>query len=70
MSVESKHVIFVGNDLNDEEAMMMVGWPVAPADACPQIKKIAKHVLSTKGGHGVVRELWDILLNSFEVDYE
>jgi YrbI family 3-deoxy-D-manno-octulosonate 8-phosphate phosphatase len=59
--IDRKQVIFVGNDLNDKDAMQLVGWPIAPADACPQIKKIAKIVLSAKGGHGVVRELWDIL---------
>ena len=59
--VAREHVIFVGNDLNDEGAMLSVGWPIAPADACPQIKKIAKIVLSTRGGHGVVRELLDLL---------
>ena len=28
-------VIFVGNDLNDLEAMKIVGYPVAPADSHP-----------------------------------
>jgi YrbI family 3-deoxy-D-manno-octulosonate 8-phosphate phosphatase len=59
--IDRKHVIFVGNDLNDKEAMLSVGWPIAPADAYGQIKKIAKIVLSTKGGDGVVRELLDLL---------
>jgi 3-deoxy-D-manno-octulosonate 8-phosphate phosphatase (KDO 8-P phosphatase) len=59
--VDRKDVIFVGNDLNDETAMRLVGWPIAPADACSQIKKIAKIVLSTQGGDGVVRELLDLL---------
>jgi YrbI family 3-deoxy-D-manno-octulosonate 8-phosphate phosphatase len=59
--IDHEHVIFVGNDLNDEGAMLSVGWPIASADACEEIKKIAKIVLSAKGGHGVVRELWDKL---------
>ena len=59
--VDRKYVIFVGNDLNDEEAMRLVGWPIAPADACGAIKKIAKIVLSTRGGDGVVRELLELL---------
>lgn len=49
---------FVGNDLNDLEAMRLVGWPIAPADAQPEVKKIAKLVLQTKGGHGAIRELY------------
>ncbi len=63
--IDPKHVIFVGNDINDEGAMRLVGWPVAPADAYLSIKKIAKVVLSVKGGHGVVRELWDILRKKY-----
>ena len=59
--VTREHVIFIGNDLNDEGAMLSVGWPIAPADACPQIKKISRIVLSTPGGYGVVRELLDLL---------
>jgi YrbI family 3-deoxy-D-manno-octulosonate 8-phosphate phosphatase len=56
-----EQVIFVGNDINDAEAMVSVGWPIAPADACGQIKKIAKVVLATPGGQGVVRELLNLL---------
>lgn len=59
--VDRKHVVFVGNDLNDEGAMLSVDWPIAPADACEGIKKIARVVLSAKGGNGVVRELLDLL---------
>ena len=56
-------VIFVGNDLNDLEAMKIVGYPVAPADAHPYILDIAVLVTKTKGGEGVVRELADTILN-------
>jgi len=59
--IDRKDVVFVGNDLNDEGAMRLVGFPIAPADASKPIKKIAKIVLSTRGGYGVVRELWDLL---------
>jgi 3-deoxy-D-manno-octulosonate 8-phosphate phosphatase (KDO 8-P phosphatase) len=52
---------FIGNDLNDLEAMRLVGWPIAPADAQDEVKKIAKVVLQTKGGYGVVREILAIL---------
>ena len=54
-------VAFVGNDLNDLAAMRTVGWPIAPADAQPEVKKIAKVVLKAKGGRGVVRELFGLL---------
>jgi len=50
-------VIYVGNDLNDSEVMKIVGLPVAPADACSRIRKIAKLITEARGGEGVVREL-------------
>jgi len=54
-------VIYVGNDLNDLEVMRIVGFPVAPADAHPKIKKIAKLITDAKGGEGVVKELSDYM---------
>ena len=58
-----KKVIFVGNDINDLEAMNMVGFPIAPADAYPDIIKTARFVTKAGGGQGVVRELSNILIN-------
>lgn len=49
-------VAYIGDDLNDWEVMQQVGLPVCPADACRQIKAVAKLVLQSKGGEGCVRE--------------
>lgn len=58
VSLES--VLYVGNDLNDLEAMKIVGFPVAPADAHPAILIFAKYVTKAAGGCGVVRELSEL----------
>lgn len=50
-------VVYVGNDLNDQEPMLAVGHPVCPADACAEIRAISQIVLKTPGGAGVAREL-------------
>jgi len=55
-------VIYVGNDLNDLEVMKIVGFPVAPSDAHPKIKKIAKLIIEAKGGDGVVKEMSDYMV--------
>ena len=55
-------VAYVGNDTNDLEAMRLVGWPIAPADAHPAILAIARLVTRAGGGAGVMRELADIVL--------
>ena len=60
---ELEKVIFVGNDVNDLEAMKIVGFPIVPADAYPDIIKTARLVTKASGGQGVVRELSDILVN-------
>ena len=55
-------VVYVGNDLNDLEVMKIVGFPIAPADAHPDIRSISKLVMNAKGGKGVVRELSDTIV--------
>jgi len=57
-------VMYIGNDLNDLEVMRIVGFPVAPVDAHPKIKKIAKLITEVKGGEGVIKELSDYLIIS------
>lgn len=57
-------VMYIGNDLNDLEVMKSVGFPIAPADAHPKIKKIAKLITGAKGGDGVIKELSDYLIIS------
>ena len=63
MKIELSCVLYVGNDINDLEAMRMVGFPIAPADAHPSIIAIAKHVTHAKGGEGVIKELSEYVSN-------
>jgi YrbI family 3-deoxy-D-manno-octulosonate 8-phosphate phosphatase len=53
---------YLGNDLNDLAVMGLVGWPVAVADARPEVRRAARLTLSRPGGHGAVRELCDLVL--------
>lgn len=52
-------VVYVGNDLNDLEAMRSVGYPVAPRDAHAEVHKVAVLITKAKGGGGVINELCD-----------
>ena len=54
-------VLYVGNDVNDLEAMKTVGFPVAPADAHAEVLSVAKYVTKARGGEGVVKELSEAL---------
>jgi len=50
-------VAFIGNDLNDLEALQWVGIPVAVADAHPEILKASTLRTTKKGGFGAFREV-------------
>ena len=57
-----QNILYVGNDLNDYQAMKLCGFSVCPADSHPKIKEVSGIVLKTNGGSGVVRELLEDLL--------
>ena len=50
-------VIYIGNDINDIDAMNLCGHKICPSDSHPLVKKVSDHVLDSAGGEGVVREL-------------
>jgi len=58
---ELSNVAYVGNDINDLEVMKLVGTTFCPADAYSSIKEISQFILSSKGGEGVAREIFDKL---------
>lgn len=60
--IDSNKVVYCGNDINDLAVMETVGLPVAPADANWRIREIAKYVTRARGGEGVIRELYDLLV--------
>ena len=60
--IDLKQVAFVGNDINDKEAMEITGITFCPTDAHESIKAIANYILKTKGGYGVIRELLDFII--------
>lgn len=69
VNCEFKHVpldniCFVGDDAGDLETMRTVGFPVAVADAAPEVIAIAKYVTKRKGGDHAVRELCDLILEA------
>jgi len=57
------NVAYVGNDVNDLECLELVGLPVAVADAHPTVISASKLILTSRGGHGAVREFCDWLLS-------
>jgi len=62
--VALEDVAFMGNDLNDMECMRACGLAIAPADAQPEILRIATIVTAAAGGIGAVREVCDLIVQS------
>ena len=62
--LEARQVAYVGNDINDLPVMAAVGWPIAVADAHPEVLRAARLVLTRPGGRGAVREVCDLVLTA------
>ena len=60
-NIDLKKVAYVGNDLNDKDAMAIAGFSFCPADAHETIKEISDHIFNRNGGDGVIRELLNII---------
>lgn len=65
--IDPAAVVYVGNDVNDLSCMSEVGCPVAVADAYPQVKAVARIVLSAAGGKGAVRELTELVVAALDL---
>ena len=52
------NVCYIGNDVNDLDAMSYVGLKMSPADAEKSILQICDHIINRNGGAGVIRELY------------
>jgi 3-deoxy-D-manno-octulosonate 8-phosphate phosphatase (KDO 8-P phosphatase) len=59
-------VSFMGDDVNDLEAMAIAGLAAAPASAVPRVLTRAAFVAAKQGGNGAVRELVDAILSGVQ----
>jgi 3-deoxy-D-manno-octulosonate 8-phosphate phosphatase (KDO 8-P phosphatase) len=57
---------FVGNDINDIDAMKIVGFPIAVNDSFKDVLEIAIYKTKANGGCGAVREICEIICKSHE----
>ncbi len=64
--VDSKNVIYMGDDLVDYKVMSVVGIPTCPKDAVPDIKAISKYISDKNGGEGCVRDIIEQTLRAQE----
>ena len=59
-----ERVAFMGDDLNDREALRLAGVSIAPADAVLEIREQVDLVTEALGGRGAVREAVEAVLRA------
>jgi len=62
--VSLRQVAYIGDDVNDLEALKAVGFSAAPADGLPHILAAVDYVCRKKGGEGAVREVVEMILEA------
>ena len=58
-----EEICYVGDDVFDLEAMRYVGFSACPADAEDAVKEEADYICENAGGHGVAREVIELILS-------
>ena len=61
--IHPENVCYIGDDLNDLEALKLAGYGCCPANAVTAVKEIADFVTKSKGGEGVIREVTEKLVS-------
>jgi len=61
-NVKSENMAFVGDDYFDLSMFKKLFWSFSPSDAPQIIKDNSLYVLKSKGGEGVIVELYDFLV--------
>ena len=64
LKVTPREILFIGDDINDEKIMKLIGLSFAPSDATQTTKNIADIITNARGGQGVLREVTDEILLS------
>jgi YrbI family 3-deoxy-D-manno-octulosonate 8-phosphate phosphatase len=63
-SMAPEDVVYIGDDVNDVDAMKEAGFSATPADGTKGNRVTATYVCRTKGGQGCVREICDLLVEA------
>ena len=61
-NLQSKDVLYMGDDIPDYEIMKEVAIATCPSDAANEIKEISHYISDKKGGEGCVRDVIEQVL--------
>jgi len=62
--IDPEHAAFIGNDINDLNAMRLFKYKICPADSHPDILACANIKLNASGGNGAVREFCEMIISA------
>jgi len=61
-SISNKDIGYIGDDVNDLQAMRLCSFIGCPNDACKEVKSLANYISPINGGYGAVRDCIEFLL--------
>lgn len=66
LGISLAEVCYVGDDINDMDLLLEVGYPCCPPNARAEVRAIPNiRILKTPGGQGAIREICDEILQSY-----
>jgi 3-deoxy-D-manno-octulosonate 8-phosphate phosphatase (KDO 8-P phosphatase) len=67
LELKASEAAMLGDDLPDLPILRLAGYPMAVADAAPEVRALARFVTVRPGGHGAVREAIEHLLQEHDL---
>ncbi len=64
LGISADQCVFVGDDVPDLPLLNAVGFSIAVANAVDAVKSQCDYTTSSRGGHGAVREVCELVLSS------
>lgn len=64
-NIDMKHIIYVGDDINDLELLKNVGISCCPNNAVEAVRNIVTYISDKRGGDGVIRDVVEFYMGDF-----
>ncbi|MCX7909802.1 MAG: HAD-IIIA family hydrolase [Ignavibacteria bacterium] len=62
LNISLEEIAYIGDDINDIQALEGVGFSACPSDAIKYVKEKVDYICSNSGGSGAVREVIELIL--------
>ncbi|MCX6149634.1 MAG: HAD hydrolase family protein [Ignavibacteriales bacterium] len=65
-NLKYENIAYIGDDVNDLEALKVVSISAAPSDAVKEVLSEVDYVSSRKGGEGAFRDFADLIISNLD----